>query len=291
MTNDHPSWLLEEVKQAKQKSTTPHARETAMLLQRLKLPTVCISARCPNRGECFAHNTATFLILGDICTRGCSFCAVQHGQPLPPAEDEPERLALAVRELGLSHVVITSVTRDDLSDGGAGHYASVTRRLRSYCKQVKIELLVPDFKGSSEALSEVLAAGPEILAHNVETVPRLYENIRSGAEYKRSVELIRNARAISPGTITKSGIMLGFGEQEEEVLAVLSDLREAGCEMITLGQYLAPSRKHAPVQRYVRPDEFANLRQKALAMGFKSVASGPLIRSSYKASNFFKEIA
>jgi len=285
-----PSWLLAAVRQAKTDCGSTQARETSSLLASLNLPTVCDSARCPNRGECFSQRTATFMILGDTCTRGCDFCAVRHGQPQPPAEDEPDRLAQAVSELGLRHVVITSVTRDDLADGGAEHYARVTRVLRSHCAGVKVELLVPDFKGSAESLAEVLSARPDILAHNIETVPRLYPQVRRGADYRMSLELLRRSKAISAGTVTKSGVMLGLGEQADEVTAVLRDLREAGCDMLTLGQYLSPSMHHAAVVRYVTPEEFARWRQDALALGFKSVASGPLVRSSYKAPAFFEEL-
>jgi len=285
-----PSWLLADVRQAKTDCGSTQARETSSLLARLNLPTVCDSAKCPNRGECFSQRTATFMILGDTCTRGCAFCAVHRGRPQPPAEDEPDRLVRAVTELGLAHVVITSVTRDDLVDGGAGHYARATRALRRNCPGVKVELLVPDFTGSAEALAEVLSARPDILAHNVETVPRLYPQVRRGADYRMSLELLDKSKAISPGTVTKSGVILGLGEQADEVAAVLRDLREAGCDMLTLGQYLAPSMHHAPVARYVTPEEFARWRQDALAIGFRSVASGSLVRSSYKAPVFFKEL-
>jgi lipoic acid synthetase len=290
MTPSAPTWLLAEVRQAKANGSSVPARQTSRLLARLGLPTVCDSARCPNRGECFSQRTATFMILGDTCTRGCSFCAVARGRPQPPTEDEADRLAQAVNELGLAHVVITSVTRDDLNDGGAGHYARVTRTLRSCCAGVKVELLVPDFGGSMEALTIVLSARPDILAHNVETVPRLYPQVRRGADYRTSLELLRGAKAIAPELVTKSGVMLGLGEQAEEIAAVLRDLRDAGCDMLTLGQYLAPSLHHAPVARYVTPEEFLGWRQKALGLGFRSVASGPLVRSSYKAPVFFREL-
>ena len=285
-----PIWLLAEVRQAKANGSSVPARQTSRLLARLNLPTVCDSARCPNRGECFSQRTATFMILGDTCTRGCSFCAVARGRPQPPAEDEPDRLAQAVQELGLAHVVITSVTRDDLKDGGAGHYARVTQVLRSRCAGVTVELLVPDFAGSVAALTEVLSVRPDILAHNVETVPRLYPPVRRGADYRTSLAVLRGAKAIAPGIVTKSGLMLGLGEQAEEVAAVLRDLRDAGCDMLTLGQYLAPSLRHVPVARYATPEEFGRWRQEALALGFRSVASGPLVRSSYKAPVFFQEL-
>ena len=285
-----PGWLIAEVRQAKRGERAEKARHTSRLLAQLQLPTVCESARCPNRGECFSHHTATFLILGDICTRGCAFCAVKRGRlPAPPAEDEPMRLAKAVIGLGLRHVVITSVTRDDLSDGGARHFAKVVHTLRESCPGVKVELLAPDFQGSGEALATVLATRPEVFAHNLETVPRLYPKVRRGAVYFRSLTLLQKAKELSPGVMTKSGLMLGLGEEACEVEEVLRDLRRAGCELLTLGQYLAPSLAHAPVVKYVTPEEFAGWQKKALGLGFKGVASGPLVRSSYQAALFLKE--
>jgi len=287
-----PAWLVAEVRRAKKGTSADQIEQTSGLLSRMGLSTVCDSARCPNRGECFSHRTVTFLILGDICTRGCSFCAVRHGRPAgPPDVDEPERLAQAISELGLTHVVITSVTRDDLSDGGAVHYAKTVGALRRHCLTVKIELLVPDFLGSEKALATVLAAGPDILAHNIETVPRLYREVRRGADYHLSLRLLHKSKALAPRIITKSGVMLGLGESDEEIHAVLYDLAATGCEMLTLGQYLAPSMMSTPVARYVSHTEFHQWRNKALAMGFKSVVSGPLVRSSYKASLFFGELA
>jgi len=287
-----PAWLVAEVRRAKKGTSAEQIEQTSGLLSRLGLPTVCDSARCPNRGECFSHRTVTFLILGDVCTRRCAFCAVRHGRPDGPLDaDEPERVAQAVGELGLAHVVVTSVTRDDLPDGGAGHYAQVVGALRRRCPTVNVELLVPDFLGSEEALATVLAAGPDILAHNLETVPRLYREVRRGADYHRSLRLLHKSKALAPQIITKSGMMLGLGESDEEVHAVLYDLAATGCEMVTLGQYLAPSMMSTPVARYVSHNEFDQWRNKALAMGFKSVVSGPLVRSSYKASLFFGELA
>lgn len=286
-----PAWLMREIRAAKTGDGKDHIRRTSMLLSRLKLHTVCDSARCPNRNECFSHHTATFLIMGNVCTRSCAFCAVGHGRPEPLDAGEPERLARAVSELGLAHVVITSVTRDDLPDGGAGHYARVVNALRAFSPAVKIELLAPDFKGSETALAAVLSAAPDILAHNIETVPDLYPRIRSGAVYARSLELLARAKALSPGTITKSGFMLGLGETRPEIQSTLGDLAKTGCDMLTIGQYLAPSIAHAPVERYVSAEEFDEWRKEALGLGFKSVASGPLVRSSYKASLYFKEIS
>jgi len=286
-----PEWLMAEVRRAKRGKGAAMVAQTRDLLDRLHLPTVCESARCPNRGECFSHHTATFLILGDVCTRGCGFCAVKKGKPLPLKKDEPQRLARAVSQLGLRHVVITSVTRDDLPDGGAAHYSRVVETLRQHCPGVRVELLVPDFAGSKKALTTVLAAAPDILAHNLETVPRLYPQVRRGADYQRSLEVLRKAKAISPQVITKSGLMLGLGEDSPEVEEVLQDLRQVDCDMLTLGQYLSPSLHHVPVARYVRPEEFVSWQRQALDLGFKSVAAGALVRSSYKAPIFFRDLS
>ncbi|MCX5870360.1 MAG: lipoyl synthase [Deltaproteobacteria bacterium] len=286
-----PAWLVEEVRRAKQGSNLDQIGYTSEMLARLELSTVCNSARCPNRGECFSHRTATFLILGEVCTRRCAFCAVCHGHPAgPPDHTEPERLACAVAELGLAHVVITSVTRDDLPDGGANHYAAVVKELRRRCPAVKVELLVPDFLGSEMALTTVLEAAPDILAHNLETVPRLYREVRPGARYERSLWLLQYAKRIAPWITTKSGLMLGLGEAAEEVEAVLRDLAAVHCDMLTLGQYLMPSLAHAPVARYVAKEEFKQWRASALGIGFKSVAAGSLVRSSYKAPLFYREV-
>ena len=287
-----PAWLVEAVREAKQGDGSEHVKATSELLERLGLSTVCVDARCPNRGRCFSHHTATFLILGEVCTRKCRFCAVHHGRPLsPPVADEPERLARAVHELGLSHVVVTSVTRDDLTDGGSDHYAQVVTALRRRCPGVKVELLIPDFHGSQEALMTVLTSQPDILGHNLETVPRLYPEVRRGADYRLSLHLLRQAKAKAPHVVTKSGLMLGLGETENEIEAVLDDLAGAQCDMLTLGQYLAPSLGHAPVMRYVEQDEFHCWRERALEKGFKSVAAGSLVRSSYKASLHFRDMA
>ncbi|MBM4273148.1 MAG: lipoyl synthase [Deltaproteobacteria bacterium] len=285
-----PKWLLEEVRRAKRGRSAEIVTQTGNLLNRLHLPTVCESARCPNRGECFSHHTATFLILGDVCTRGCAFCAVKKGMPLPLKKDEPQRLARAVSDLGLRHVVITSVTRDDLPDGGAAHYARVVGALREHCPGVRVELLAPDFAGSREAVATVLAAGPDILAHNLETAPRLYSLVRRSADYRRSLKVLQQAKELSPQIITKSGLMLGLGEEYAEIDEVLKDLRQVDCDMLTLGQYLSPSLHHVPVARYVNPEEFGGWRRHALALGFKSVAAGALVRSSYKASIFFGDL-
>ena len=286
-----PEWLIAEVRRAKRGKGATMVAQTSDLLDRLHLPTVCESARCPNRGECFSHHTATFLILGDVCTRCCAFCAVKKGKPLPLEANEPQRLARAVSELGLRHVVITSVTRDDLPDSGAAHYARVVEALKERCPGVRVELLVPDFSGSKEALATVLAAEPDILAHNLETVPRLYSQVRRGADYQRSLKLLEQAKQLSPKIITKSGLMLGLGEESREVEEVLQDLRLVDCDMLTLGQYLSPSLHHVPVARYANPEEFASWQRQAQDLGFKSVATGALVRSSYKAPIFFRDLA
>jgi lipoic acid synthetase len=286
-----PEWLLAEVRRARKGRGAALISETSGLLGHLGLPTVCDEARCPNRGECYSLHTATFLILGDVCSRGCAFCAVKKGKPLPLEPDEPDRLAEAVSRLGLRHVVITSVTRDDLPDGGAAHYARVVDTLRGRCPGVRVELLVPDFAGSEQALAAVLAAAPDILAHNLETVPRLYPQVRRGADYRRSLEVLRQTKQLSSKIIIKSGLMLGLGEESAEIEAVLQDLRSVDCDMLTLGQYLSPSLRHVPVARYVTPEEFDLWRRQALALGFRSVAAGALVRSSYKAPIFFRGLA
>jgi lipoyl synthase len=291
MNETPPAWLMEEVRAAKKGAGQDSIQRTRNQLAGLKIPTVCESARCPNCGECFSNSTATFLILGDLCTRRCAFCAVLHGlAPNPPDDNEPDRLAQAVAELQLSHVVITSVTRDDLADGGAGHYVRVVEALRRSCPGVTIELLVPDFQGDESALTKVLKARPNVLAHNVETIPRLYVTVRKGARYEDSLQLLRNAKRLAPDIISKSGLMLGLGESPDEIAAVLTDLAAVECDVLTIGQYLSPSLGHAPVARYVSRHEFGEWRAKALDLGFKQVVSGPLVRSSYKASYFFGKL-
>lgn len=255
------------------------------LLGELRLNTVCQQALCPNISECFACGQATFLILGKNCTRQCSFCNVEKTVPLPVDPDEPARVAEAVTCLKLSHVVITSPTRDDLLDGGAALYAATVAAVRSASPVTRIELLIPDFQGSRQSLETVAASRTDIIAHNVETVPRLY-HIRNGADYGRSLELLRLCGELAPGIRVKSGIMLGMGETEEEVGQVLRNLREAGCAYLSIGQYLAPSRQHYPVQEYVRPEVFELLRETALSLGFAHVESGPYVRSSYHAGQY-----
>ena len=256
---------------------------TDKLLRSLRVETVCDNARCPNRMECYAQKTATFMILGNVCTRPCGFCAVSRGRPGMPEADEPDRIARAAHQLGLKHVVITSVTRDDLPDGGAEHFrrcvAAVRRRT-----DASIELLTPDFAGCKPALDRVVQAAPEVLNHNVETVPRLFRRVRGPkSEYRWTLALLRRVKRLDDSIKTKSGLMLGLGETHEEVLSVLADLLDAGCDFLTLGQYLRPSDKHLPVFRYVPPEEFEQLGTAARRLGFKQVASGPFVRSSYHA--------
>lgn len=253
------------------------------------LHSVCRSAACPNQGECWSRGVATFMILGDCCSRNCAFCNVHHGRPLPLDPGEPQRLAAAIVELGLHHAVITSVTRDDLLDGGAAVFAEVIRRLRAEAPGCRIELLIPDLGGRKESLSNLLQSPPDVLGHNLETVPRLYAQVRRGADYQRSLRLLAAAREIAPQLLTKSGLMLGMGETPAEILAVCADLRAAGVDLLTLGQYLAPSRYHHPLQRFVPPEEFAALRQEALLLGFSHVEAGPLVRSSYHADRAFAD--
>ena len=251
------------------------------LVEEHQLHTVCESARCPNLGECWSAGTATFMILGDICTRSCGFCAVTTGKPIGLDLGEPARLARAIHTLGVRHAVITSVNRDDLKDGGAAIFAQCIRAVRHEVPDCRIEVLIPDFLGNWNALDTVLDASPEILNHNTETVPRLYTRVRPKAKYERSLELLRRAKA--RGAFTKSGLMLGLGETDDEIHSVMRDLCEVGCDVLTLGQYLQPTKEHLPVERFVHPDLFARFRTEALAMGFRFCESGPLVRSSYHA--------
>jgi len=250
-----------------------------------RLHTVCESARCPNIGECWGARTATFMILGDICTRRCGFCAVKTGRPEGLDTDEPYRVARAVRSLGLRHAVITSVNRDELEDGGAAIFAETVRQIHAACPDTSVEVLIPDFQGNEAALDIVLSAEPEILNHNLETVPRLYRLMRPQANYTQSLELLRRVRGRNPALPLKSGIMVGAGETEEEVMETISDIARQGTDILTIGQYLQPSPAHVPVARYYDPAEFSTLRDRALALGFRHVESGPLVRSSYHAAD------
>ncbi len=257
------------------------------LLRGFGLHTVCESAECPNAGECFTHGTATFLILGDTCTRRCTFCAVKKGAPLPVDMTEPVQVKEAARKLGLQYVVVTSVTRDDLPDGGAALFAATTGLLRE--DSIIAELLIPDFGGDSSAVAKVVAAQPQVLGHNVETVPRLYPRVRPGASFERSLELLQTAKRLLPEIVAKSGLMVGLGETEREIIEVMERLRGAGCDIITVGQYLQPSPEHCPVARFITPDEFARYELTAKSLGFRGVASGPLVRSSFRAAELYEK--
>jgi lipoic acid synthetase len=275
-----PSWF-------KQRANSEAMMAMEGLLNSLSLHTICESAHCPNAGDCFSRKTATFLILGSICTRNCRFCAVEKGYPLPVDKEEPEHLLEAVEALGLRYVVITSVTRDDLLDGGAAHFARTVSLLREKRPGIMVEVLVPDFLGSIEALRAVVAASPSVLNHNVETVPRLYPGVRSRADYRRSVRLLGMVKELDPGMVTKSGLMLGLGETKDEVVGVMKGLREAGCDLLTLGQYLPPSPQHYPLARYVSPEEFVEFKTTGRSLGFAEVASAPLVRSSFRAAELY----
>jgi lipoyl synthase len=271
-----PSWLKRKLPRGNGNFFTQE------LLSELRLETVCENARCPNRPECYSRRTATFMILGNICTRPCGFCSVPKGQPENLKDDEPTRVAEAAFRLGLRHVVITSVTRDDLPDGGADHFRRCILAVRERTGAV-VEVLTPDFLGKLSAVDRVLEAAPEVFNHNMETVPRLYKKVRGRAAYQRSLDLLAHVKRQSPATVTKSGLMLGLGETTEELFDVLSDLRDAGCDTLTLGQYLAPTLKHIPVARYVPPSEFDELAARARTLGFVKVVAGPFVRSSYHA--------
>lgn len=259
------------------------------LIDNCHLHTVCQEAKCPNIWECFSRQTATFLILGDRCTRNCRFCAVAQGPENLPDPDEPEHVASAVHQLKLTYVVITSVTRDDLPDGGARHFARTIQAVRNRCPKVGIEVLIPDFQGSHDAWQTILESRPDVLNHNLETIQRLYPTVRPEADYSQSLDLIRYAADNNRDISTKSGLMLGLGETRKEVVMVFADLIQAGCHLLTLGQYLQPSKDHLPVARYVPPEEFNALKKKALEMGFSDVAADPFVRSSYRAKELFSD--
>jgi lipoyl synthase len=278
----YPEWLRQRLQSQSDPGPDPTKRQLVQILKRLKLSTVCQSARCPNLSRCWAQGTATFLILGDICTRGCRFCNIRSGSPQPVDDDEPWRLLLAARELRLQDIVITSVTRDDLADGGAFHFSETIRVLRRGLSGISIEVLTPDFQGQLSAIGILAEAAPDIWGHNLETVRRLYPIIRAGAHYDRSLKFLAQIKKFTAGSRTKSSLMLGLGETSEEVETVLHDLRRVGVDHLTLGQYLAPSRHHFPIARYVAPEEFDQWGQKAVEMGFTDIQSGPLVRSSYR---------
>jgi len=261
--------------------------ETARIIQRLNLATVCQSARCPNIWECFSRKIATVMILGERCTRNCRFCAIESGTPAPLDEDEPRRVAEAVRELGLRHVVVTSVTRDDLEDGGAGHFARVVKEILLVNEGTTVEVLTPDFWGRMDGLWQIIEAGPVIFGHNVETVPRLYSRVRPEADYRRSLGLLVAVKEmVSKGMLTKSGLMVGLGETLDEVIEVLRDLRCVGCDIVTIGQYLQPTPESVPVEEFIRPEKFEELERTALELGFAGALCGPFVRSSYLADRF-----
>ncbi len=277
-----PTWLKKRI---------PPIQDLAKvrsILSESELHTVCEEARCPNLGECFSKGTATILILGRICTRNCGFCAVERGTPRDLDESEPAKVSGAIRQMGLQYVVLTSVTRDDLPDGGASRFAETLRAVRARDRGIKIEVLVPDFKGDESSLTIVLNESPDVLNHNIETVRRLYPVVRPQANYQRSLDLLERSKAFHPEIITKSGLMLGLGEDRNEVLDLLQDLRDVGCDFLTVGQYLQPRPDRLPVRRYIPPEEFEEYKRVGEGMGFKGIASGPFVRSSYHASQMFR---
>lgn len=276
-----PPWFTQKIPE-------PAAlRRMERFLREKELHTVCESAMCPNMGQCFSRKTATFMILGDICTRQCTFCAVKKGTPSLPDPMEPSHICEAVKKLALNYVVVTSVTRDDLPDGGAFQFARVVEILHRLSIHIRTEVLIPDFRGDTRALSTVVDAGPDVINHNVETVPRLYAKVRPQAVYQRSLNIISSVKNTASKIVTKSGLMLGLGENPEEVISVMTDLRKMGCDLLTMGQYLQPSKNHHPVVEFIAPEVFSSYHDLAMSMGFKAVASGPLVRSSYRASELF----
>lgn len=277
-----PPWLKRTLPQG------PGYEEMRRLISSAHLNTVCKEAKCPNRFECFQKGTATVMILGDRCTRACRFCAVQHGEPAPPDENEPARVALAIREMGLSYAVITSVTRDDLPDGGAGIFQKTLAALRREVTPLRVEVLVPDFKGDMEAINRVVMAKPDVFGHNIETVKRLYPKVRPGALYERSLHVLRNANSLDPRMPVKSGIMVGLGERLDEIRETFDHLLAAGCTLLTIGQYLSPGKEYLPVESYIPPDRFIALREMGIKAGFKQVESGAFVRSSYGAAQMFE---
>ena len=284
MTRRFPPWL-------KHKIAPPDVMlEMKNLIAGLNLHTICESARCPNIGDCFSRKTAAFLILGDVCTRNCAFCAVKKGAPVPVDKKEPQSVLRAVQTLGLRYVVITSVTRDDLDDGGASQFAKVVKTLQEHKNHIIIELLIPDFCGSFKALTSVVKSGPHVINHNIETVPRLYRKVRPEAVYTRSLDLLKKVKGINSTTITKSGLMLGLGETMDEVVDVMKDLRKADCDLITIGQYLQPSSKHYSVLEFVTPEKFFRYKQIGMKMGFAGVVSAPFVRSSFKAAELYEAV-
>jgi len=277
MPRRHPDWIKVRP------PGNPNYLRLKRILREKNLHTVCEEARCPNIGECWGHNTATFLILGDTCTRGCRFCAIDKGKPLALDPEEPRNVALVVKDLGLDHIVVTSVNRDDLSDGGSNHFAKTVFWIKALNPAIRVEVLIPDFKGDLKALETVVQAGVHVLNHNIETVPRLYGKVRPGHTYACSVNILRTAKEMRRDVLTKTGMMLGVGETRDEVMTTLRDLRANDVDIVTLGQYLQPSTRQLPVERYVTPAEFQEFKQDAEKLGFRHVESGPLVRSSYHA--------
>lgn len=281
-TAGKPRWLSRRL------PTTPEYEQVRALVRDGRLHTVCQEANCPNKFECFSRRTATFMILGDRCTRNCRFCNVEHGGCTPPDPEEPSRVADAAARMGLRYVVVTSVTRDDLTDGGAWLFAETIAAIHNKIPGALVEVLIPDFQGNEHALATVLKARPDVLNHNVETVPRLYDAVRPQAVYQRSLDLLSRASQTAPEIPTKSGLMLGLGETDAEIRSTLTDIHNAGCRIITLGQYLRPSKDHHPVDRYVTPEAYDEWRNIAMSIGFAEAASGPFVRSSYKAENLLQ---
>ncbi|MDO9530049.1 MAG: lipoyl synthase [Syntrophales bacterium] len=280
-----PRWLRRSL------PTGADYEKVRTMLKEGRLHTVCQEARCPNLWECFSRHTATFLIMGSRCTRNCGFCAVAHGPSEPPDPGEPKRVAEAVQSMELNYVVVTSVTRDDLPDGGAGFFAETIKEIRKKVPDALVEVLIPDFQGNEYALRTVLDVRPNVLNHNIETVSRLYPSVRPDAVYRRSLELLKRVQKYDSAIIAKSGLMLGLGESSEEIRKALQDLLDANCSILALGQYLQPTKEHLPVERFIHPDEFDNLRESALEMGFSEVASGPFVRSSYHAKELYQAVS
>ncbi|RMF94232.1 MAG: lipoyl synthase [Candidatus Schekmanbacteria bacterium] len=272
-----PNWLVKRAVDIKE------LHNVKAILRKGKLSTVCEEARCPNMAECFKRPTATFMIMGDVCTRNCTFCSVSNGNVKPLDPQEPKNVAMAVKEMGLKYAVITSVTRDDISDGGASHFADTIKEIKKICPNTKIEVLIPDFQGNESSVKIVCEANPDVINHNIETVPRLYKDVRPQADYGVSLSIFAMVKRFSSSIYTKSGIMVGLGERKDEVISVMKDLRRAGCEMLTIGQYLTPTKESIPVAEYIHPDIFKYYEKKAKELGFIKVASAPFVRSSYMA--------
>jgi len=278
-----PPWFKKRMGDAKSLTATEN------LVHGLSLHTICENALCPNLGDCFSRKTATFLILGNVCTRNCTFCAVEKGVPLPVDEEEPRHLVEAVEKLGLKHVVITSVTRDDLPDGGASHFARIIAALKERDRERTVEVLIPDFRGSTSALKTVVDARPDVINHNLETVPHLYSKVRPMADFQRSIDILGHAKEVNPHLLTKSGIMVGLGETKDELVQTMAELRKVDCDLLTIGQYLQPSANHHPIIRFVPPEEFTDYERIGKEMGFCDVASAPLVRSSFHAAELYEE--